>query len=333
MTSIDSSKISRLMRSCSADISLSPLATTVPSAHASRGTVPRPTPNSMRPPVRMSARAKSSARRSGCHCGTTLNICPKRRSLVSMRQVRAEQDEVRQHLVALVLEVVLGEPHRVEAELVGRLGPVDHVLVARDDGVVAVAARRGGDRRIAGVGHGHGAEEVRVDAHGRIVLALDGRSASDARRPCRPSVRGIGGAGRGSPSVVDRRSRGRGRSCCRTAAAPRPCGRERRARSSTRRARGPRPRPSGPAPLVQVSKPGDRALQHPAAGVDRRRRATGRGGAAGRRAAAGSAAGRRRPSCRTRRASAPSRGGQRRGQRVRRAAAGPELGRVARARG
>ena len=30
MTSIDSSKISRLMRSCSADISLSPLATTVP---------------------------------------------------------------------------------------------------------------------------------------------------------------------------------------------------------------------------------------------------------------------------------------------------------------
>ena len=36
MTSIDSSKISRLMRSCSADISLSPLATTVPNAHASR---------------------------------------------------------------------------------------------------------------------------------------------------------------------------------------------------------------------------------------------------------------------------------------------------------
>ena len=82
MTSIASSNTSRLMRSCSADISLSPEATTVPSAHASRGTVPRPTPNSMRPPVSTSARAKSSARRSGCHCGTTLNIWPKRSSLV-----------------------------------------------------------------------------------------------------------------------------------------------------------------------------------------------------------------------------------------------------------
>ena len=90
MTSIDSSKISRLMRSCSADIALSPLATTVPSAHASRGTVPRPTPNSIRPPVMMSARAKSSARRSGCHCGTTLNICPRRSSLGQRGEVLAE---------------------------------------------------------------------------------------------------------------------------------------------------------------------------------------------------------------------------------------------------
>ena len=74
MISIDSSNRSRFRRSCSADMALSPEATTVPSAQASRGTVPRPTPNSMRPPVRMSASAKSSARRSGCHWGTTLNI-------------------------------------------------------------------------------------------------------------------------------------------------------------------------------------------------------------------------------------------------------------------
>ena len=82
MTSIASSNVSRLMRSCSADIALSPDATTVPRLHASRGTVPRPTPISIRPPVMMSASAKSSAKRKGCHCGTTLNICPKRRSFV-----------------------------------------------------------------------------------------------------------------------------------------------------------------------------------------------------------------------------------------------------------
>ena len=74
MTSIDSSKTSRLMRSGSRLMSLSPEATIVPRLSASRGTVPRPTPNTMRPPVRMSAMAKSSARRSGCHCGTTVNI-------------------------------------------------------------------------------------------------------------------------------------------------------------------------------------------------------------------------------------------------------------------
>ena len=54
-------------------------------------------------------------------------------------EVQAEQDEVGQHLVALVLEVVLGEPHRVEAELVGRLRPAHQVLVALEDRVVAVA--------------------------------------------------------------------------------------------------------------------------------------------------------------------------------------------------
>ena len=78
---------------------------------------------------------------------------PEAQTLGEHRQVLAELDQVGQHLVALVLEVVLGEPHRVEAELVGRLGPVDEVLVALDDGVVAEAPRRRGDGRIAGVGH------------------------------------------------------------------------------------------------------------------------------------------------------------------------------------
>jgi hypothetical protein len=82
-------------------------------------------------------------------------------------QVLAEHDQVREDLVALVLEVVLGEPHRVEAERVGGLGPLDEVLVAGDDRVVAVAPAGGRDGGVAGIGHGHGAEEVGVDAHGR----------------------------------------------------------------------------------------------------------------------------------------------------------------------
>ncbi len=174
------------MRSCSADISLSPDATTVPRAHASRGTVPRPTPNSMRPPVSTSASAKSSARRSGCHCGTTLNIWPKRSALRPGGGVHAEHDEVRQHLVALVLEVVLGQPHRVVAEAVGRLGPVQHVLVAGEHVGVAVPPGRRGDGRVAGIGHRHGPEEVRVDSHRRTVLppaAAPGRPPGERRVP------------------------------------------------------------------------------------------------------------------------------------------------------
>ena len=57
ITSIDSSKISRLSASASRLIWLSPLATTAPSDCASRGTVPLPTPNCMRPPLRTSAMA------------------------------------------------------------------------------------------------------------------------------------------------------------------------------------------------------------------------------------------------------------------------------------
>ncbi len=48
----------------------------------SRGTVPRPTPSIARPPDRLWSVAKSSARRKGFHCGTTLNIAPNRSVVV-----------------------------------------------------------------------------------------------------------------------------------------------------------------------------------------------------------------------------------------------------------
>ena len=85
---------------------------------------------------------------------------PEAQILGEMGEVQSEHDQVRQHLVALVLEVVLGEPHRVETELVGGLGPIDQVLVAGEDVVVAVPAGGAGDARVAGVGHRDCAEEV-----------------------------------------------------------------------------------------------------------------------------------------------------------------------------
>ena len=97
-----------------------------------------------------------------------------------------------------------------------------------------------------------------------------------------------------------------------------------------RRAPGPRSSTCGPCAAVQVSKPvtGPCSTHRPASMAAAR--ATGRGGTGGSRAAAGSAAGRRRPSCRTRPASDPSGCVASAGvRRVRRAAAGSQLGRVA----
>jgi hypothetical protein len=73
--------------------------------------------------------------------------------------VHPEHDEVGRHLVALVLEVVLGEPHGVVAQAVGRLRPVEHVLVAGQHVGVAVPPRRRCDARVAGVGHRHGSKK------------------------------------------------------------------------------------------------------------------------------------------------------------------------------
>ena len=81
----------------------------------------------------------------------------------------------------------------------------------------------------------------------------------------------------------------------------------------------------GGPPLVHVSKPVDGAAQRPAAPADRLgRRAPWRN--SGRRPGAGSAAGRRRPSSRTRRQLAVRRR-HRRAQRVRRSPPGCQLGR------
>ena len=82
-----------------------------------------------------------------------------------LSQMHAEQNEIWQNLVALVLEVVLSEPHCVETQRVGGTAPVDQVLVALDDRIVAVAAGRRCDCGIARVGHRNSAKEVCVNAH------------------------------------------------------------------------------------------------------------------------------------------------------------------------
>jgi hypothetical protein len=93
-----------------------------------------------------------------------VNICPACSRSVT-RRGGAEQDEVRGDLVALVLEVVLCQPHRVVAEPVRRPGPVDEFVVPGDDGVVAVAAVGRYRRTRPDVGHGNAAVVVDVDPH------------------------------------------------------------------------------------------------------------------------------------------------------------------------
>ena len=87
MISIDSSNTSRLSSSSAffSGLSYEPIDTPLSlRCSTSRGTVPRPTPRMPRPPDRLWSVEKSSANRSGFHCGTTLNIVPTR-----IRSVRA----------------------------------------------------------------------------------------------------------------------------------------------------------------------------------------------------------------------------------------------------
>ena len=84
-------------------------------------------------------------------------------------QVHPHENQVGHHLVTLVLEVVLGEPHGVEAVLFGRLGPVLEIAIAVDDRVVAIATFEGRWSGQPRVGHRHPAVEVDVDAHGLFL--------------------------------------------------------------------------------------------------------------------------------------------------------------------
>jgi hypothetical protein len=59
------------------------------------------------------------------------------------REPRPEQHEVRQHLVALLLEVVLGRPQAVVAELVHELGDLLRGLERLDEALVRIGALLG----------------------------------------------------------------------------------------------------------------------------------------------------------------------------------------------
>ena len=96
------------------------------------------------------------------------------KTLGAQRERHAELDDVRDDLVALVLEVVLGQPHGVVAETIGRVGPVEEVVVRGDDIGHVVAARRGDGTGVAGVGHGHRAEEEHVELH--VIMQPDPRA-------------------------------------------------------------------------------------------------------------------------------------------------------------
>ena len=90
------------------------------------------------------------------------------------REGHAELDDVRHDFVALVLEVVFGQPHGVVAEAIGRVGPVEEVVVRGDD-IGHVVATRPSDRTgVARVGHGHRAEEEHVELH--VIMQPDPRA-------------------------------------------------------------------------------------------------------------------------------------------------------------
>ena len=90
--------------------------------------------------------AKSSARRSGCHIGAMLKPQPILRFFVTCARCTAHIRMLGRHLVALVLEMVLGQPQRVVAEPVHLLG--DRLGLVEDAGELPSLAKR---RSLAGV--------------------------------------------------------------------------------------------------------------------------------------------------------------------------------------
>ena len=88
----------------------------------------------------MSATAKSSASRIGCQVGQHVEGAAELEALRLRREPRVEQDEVREDLVPLALEVVLGRPEAVEAEPVEELGELLDRRVGLDQPLVRIAA-------------------------------------------------------------------------------------------------------------------------------------------------------------------------------------------------
>ena len=71
--------------------------------------------------------------------GQHVERAPELQPLRLRREPRIEQDEVREDLVALALEVVLGRPEAVEAELVHELGELLGRPVGLDQALVRIA--------------------------------------------------------------------------------------------------------------------------------------------------------------------------------------------------
>ena len=90
--------------------------------------------------------------RSGCHIGATLKPQPILQLLRHVREMHRHHQQVGDDLVALVLEVVLGEPERVEAAVVELLGDRLGLLEHRRQLLVRVAPLVGRRRVLAHVG-------------------------------------------------------------------------------------------------------------------------------------------------------------------------------------
>ena len=79
------------------------------------------------------------------------------------RQVLTKQNQVWQYFVALILKVMFGQPHCVDADFFGGLGPRHQVFVALNHTVVAIPPL--GRCDFASVIHRNGAEEICVYSH------------------------------------------------------------------------------------------------------------------------------------------------------------------------
>ena len=111
---------------------------------------------------------------------------PQRRGLRG--DPRRDQQAVRDHLVALVLEVVLGRPERVVTEPFGLLGRVHVVEGGLPAGFVRVSPIHRGGRAGAGIVHLDAAEEERAQfqfrsiAHGRSFAHMSATSPHERPR-------------------------------------------------------------------------------------------------------------------------------------------------------